>query len=112
MLQMHSRRSDSVLVSPSLHEGLDLHGDLSRLQILLKLPFPSLGSKLVQKKKATIPGWYSYTAVLKMIQATGRSVRSETDHATTYILDRDMVWFYQQNLHLFPVWWQDAVTFV
>lgn len=112
LMQLHERRYDSVLVSPSLHEGLDLRDDLSRFQILLKLPFPSLGSKLVQRKKDFTPSWYPYAAVLKIIQATGRSVRSETDHADSYIFDIDWEWFYPRYQSLFPAWWRDAVQSV
>ena len=32
----------TVLISPSLHLGLDLKDDLSRFQIITKVPYPSL----------------------------------------------------------------------
>ena len=112
LLKMHAARADSVLVSPSMHEGLDLKDDLSRFQIITKLPFPSLGSKVVQGRMATSPSWYGYTTVLKLIQATGRSIRTETDTAATYILDEAFNWFYDRNRKLFPPYWQEAVQFI
>jgi ATP-dependent DNA helicase DinG len=35
----------TVLISPSLHLGLDLKDDLSRFQIITKVPYPSLGDR-------------------------------------------------------------------
>ena len=109
-LLKHSGQSDSVIVSPSMHEGVDLKGDLSEFQIVVKLPFPSLGSKLVKRRKQLSPAWYSYTTALKLIQATGRSIRTETDVAPSYILDSKFTYFYDRNRGLFPDWWQQAVT--
>jgi ATP-dependent DNA helicase DinG len=33
----------NVLISPSLYTGLDLKDDLSRFQIIVKVPYPDLG---------------------------------------------------------------------
>ena len=110
MLMMHENRADSVIISPSLHEGIDLRDDLSRFQIIVKLPFPSLGSKIVRRKMEISEEWYNYQTVLKIIQSTGRSIRTETDTAETYIIDKDFEWFYPRNEHLFPTWFKDAVT--
>jgi ATP-dependent DNA helicase DinG len=112
LLKMHEARADSVLVSPSMHEGIDLKDDLSRFQIVTKLPFPSLGSKIVQGRMRASPAWYAYSTVLKLIQATGRSIRTETDTAATYILDESFNWFYNRNRSLFPPYWQEAVQFI
>ena len=38
----------AILVSPSMYEGVDLPGDLSRFQILVKAPYPSLGDKRIK----------------------------------------------------------------
>ena len=35
----------TVLISPSLQLGLDLKDDLSRFQVITKVPYPSLGDK-------------------------------------------------------------------
>jgi ATP-dependent DNA helicase DinG len=35
----------TVLISPSLHTGLDLKDDLSRFQIMIKVPYPSIGDR-------------------------------------------------------------------
>ena len=51
ILEKHKKsKSATVLLSPSMTEGVDLHGDLSRFQIVCKIPYPYLGDKLVRKK--------------------------------------------------------------
>jgi Rad3-related DNA helicase len=112
LLARHGLRANSVIVSPSMHEGVDLKGELSVFQIVTKLPFPSLGSKLVKRRREVLPEWYSYTTALRLIQASGRSVRTEKDEAATYILDEAFTWFYSRNRKLFPDYWQEAVTFL
>lgn len=92
----------TVLVSPSMMEGVDLADDASRFQILCKVPFPYLGDRVVKKRKSRDPQWYPFQTVKSMVQAMGRSVRNDQDHAVSYILDEDWVYFYQRNKNLFP----------
>lgn len=80
-------KKDAVLISPSMHEGVDLKDDLSRFQITVKIPFLDLSDKRTVIKMRKSPSWYQYYAILKLIQGIGRSIRNENDHAVTYILD-------------------------
>lgn len=77
----------AVLLSPSLFEGIDLPGDLSRFQVLVKAPFPSLGDKRMKFILDRHPDIYNTITIMKMVQGAGRSVRSADDSAVTYILD-------------------------
>jgi len=77
----------AVLLTPSGFEGMDLPGDLSRYQIIVKAPFASLGDKRIEFILNTYPDIYALTALMKITQGAGRSVRSKEDHAVTYILD-------------------------
>lgn len=81
----------TVLVSPSMINGIDLKGDLSRFQVILKVPYPHLGSKKVKRKMDTNKKWYSWKTMCDVIQACGRSVRSMDDYAVTYILDANFL---------------------
>jgi hypothetical protein len=92
----------TVLVSPSMTEGVDLADDASRFQILCKVPFPYLGDQVIQLRKVRNPGWYACQTARSVIQALGRSIRNDTDHATSYILDADWQRFYQTNVGMFP----------
>jgi ATP-dependent DNA helicase DinG len=109
MMDIHIRSQNTVIVSPSMHEGVDLRDDLSRFQILLKMPFPSLGSKSVQVRADRWPEWYAYTTSLLLIQCTGRSVRSDKDYATSYVLDSNFGWWSDKWSQFLPRYWLDAL---
>jgi ATP-dependent DNA helicase DinG len=91
----------TVLISPSMTEGINLVGDSSRFQLVCKVPFPYLGDKLVTKKMKADPEWYAFQTARTVMQALGRSVRSVDDYATSYILDLDWERFYRKNSHMF-----------
>lgn len=92
----------TILLSPSMMEGVDLADDASRFQILCKVPFPYLGDRVVKKRKDKDPKWYGFQTAKSVIQAMGRSVRNENDHATSYVLDADWGGFMNRSRHLFP----------
>ncbi len=96
----------AVLLSPALFEGVDLPGDLSRFQVLVKAPFPSLGDKRMKYIADKWPELYSLITIMKAVQGAGRSVRSAEDHATTYVLDKNLerLWTSKHNV------WKDEFT--
>lgn len=103
VLKVHINSEDpTVLLSPSMMEGIDLKDDLSRFQIVCKVPFPYLGDLVVKKRMERNEKWYPYMTAKSIIQALGRSIRNETDHAVSYVLDADWDRFYGRNKHLFP----------
>jgi Rad3-related DNA helicase len=102
-------RSGTVLVSPSSHEGLDLYGDRSRFQVIAKLPFASLGDKRVKRRMEVDPDWYHLHTAQKFTQACGRSIRSDSDFAVTYILDQAFEGFYSRASQFFPQYIVDAL---
>lgn len=103
VLKKHMKsKTPTVIVSPSMTEGVDLQGDASRFQIICKVPFPYLGDKLVSKRMHRWNWWYPFQTAKTVIQSVGRSVRSSDDKAITYILDSDWGRFYDKNLDLFP----------
>ena len=103
VLNRHKKsKKPTVLLSPSMTEGVDLAGDISRFQILCKIPYPYLGDKLVSKKMNKWRWWYPLQTAKTVVQSVGRSVRNEKDHAVTYILDSDWESFHIRNRQLFP----------
>jgi len=86
-----------------------LKGDLSEVQVFCKVPYPDLGDKRVWRRKVLKPTWYNYETALMFIQALGRSVRSEKEIATTYILDRCFEDFYFRNRRFFPSYIRETV---
>lgn len=92
-------KGPAVFLTPSGFEGLDLPGDLSRYQIITKAPFGSLGDRRIKVILDTYPDIYSLTALMKITQGAGRSVRSNSDYATTYMLDQGIqrLWTAKNN---------------
>jgi Rad3-related DNA helicase len=84
-------------------EGVDLKDELSRFQIICKIPFPYLGDLVVKKRMERNDKWYPYMTAKSIIQSLGRSIRNQSDHAISYILDGDWERFYNKNKHLFPL---------
>ena len=100
----------TVLCSPTMTEGLDLRDDLSRFQVIVKVPYPNFKDPYVVARRGLDHGWYAWQTAMRLIQATGRSVRSQADFAETYIVDSDFGEFRRRNLCLLPVWWLDAIS--
>jgi ATP-dependent DNA helicase DinG len=100
----------TVLISPSLHLGVDLKDDLSRFQVIVKVPYPDLTDKKIAAKKDRDPKWYTWNTVLRLVQAYGRSVRSFDDHATTYILDSSASYLLKNARDLVPKWFTEAIV--
>ena len=110
-LHRHLKASTpTVLLSPSMTEGVDLVEDASRFQIICKVPYPYLGDKLIRKKMNKWPWWYSLVTAKTIVQATGRSIRSKDDTAVTYILDGDWDRFYGRNTNVFPRGFTECIT--
>jgi ATP-dependent DNA helicase DinG len=97
-----SSKRPTVLLSPSMTEGVDLAGDISRFQVICKIPYPFLGDKLIKKKMNKWKWWYGLETSKTIVQAVGRSVRNKEDHAVTYILDSDWDYFFRKNNKSFP----------
>ena len=89
----------AVLLTPSGFEGLDLAGDLSRYQVIVKAPFGSLGEARMKRILEKWPDIYSLLCTMKLVQGAGRSVRGPEDHAVTYFLDTNIqrLWTAKNN---------------
>ncbi len=125
MLEAHAKRSDSVLVAPAMHEGIDLAGDLSRFQIICKVPYANFfDNPQLERRVEADRTYYIWLTALKLVQSYGRSVRSPTDHAVTYILDQaiekfrelrpDLTTldkFLKEAKKMMPDWFMEAVRY-
>ena len=98
-----------MLISPSLHTGLDLKDKQSRFQILVKIPYPSKADRWIAKKLEVDGGrWYNWQTALRLVQACGRSIRSKDDWAKTYILDSAFDRFIRENN--LPLWFREGIV--
>ena len=87
IISEHASDPNGVLLSASLWEGVDLKDDLSRFQIIAKVPYPNYTEKRTKAKMGKFPKWYTSQTLTKLLQGFGRSIRSDTDWARTYVLD-------------------------
>jgi ATP-dependent DNA helicase DinG len=98
----------TVLVSPSLREGVDLPDDELRFQIITKMPYPDLGDPWTAARQARDHRWYALETAKALVQAYGRSCRHAEDHGVTYVLDGQFSRFLARYRPLLPSWFLDA----
>lgn len=104
-------KQPTVIISPSFHTGADLVDDLSRFQIIFKIPYGDLSDKVISARAKESKYWYNWQTILKVIQSYGRSVRSKDDWATTYVLDSNinfLMWKCGQD-GMVPNWFKKAI---
>ena len=99
----------TVPISPSLYIGLNLKNDLSRFQIITKVPYPDLGDRWINEKRKINGQWYIWQTALRLVQGYGRSIRSKEDYAVTYVLDSGFENFVKKNKNIFPDWFTQAI---
>lgn len=97
----YKSNKDTVIISPSLYAGADLKDDLSRFQIIVKLPFLSLGDRRVNKKSQVNQQWYVIEMLRTFIQMCGRSTRHKEDYCVTYVLDSSFAYYITNNAKFF-----------
>lgn len=105
---MHSTEP-TILVSPSMMNGVDLKDDLSRFQIIMKIPYPNISSNKIKKRQQDFGEWYNWKTCADLIQMYGRSIRSEEDNAETYILDDSFSNILKFNYKYLPNWFTEAI---
>lgn len=102
----------SIIISPSVTEGIDLADGLARVQIFMKTPWPFLGDTWVVKKKDYDEGWYEYKTMLTIIQGSGRGIRTSSDKADTFILDPSFKRLYWAVQDYTPDWFKKTIIFL
>lgn len=103
-IKRHASNSttNTILIGPTLCEGIDLPQDLCRFIIILKVPYPNLKDELTQAKIKLFPSWYNSTTSNLIIQGIGRGNRSKDDYCATFILDGCFGQLYAQTSEQYP----------
>ena len=112
ILEIFKNNTNSVLIGPSLFEGIDLPDDLCRFIIIMKVPYPCLGDELVQRKIELFPTWYNSQTSNYIIQGIGRGVRNKTDWSHTYILDGCFSYLYNITKQQYSPELQKRIKFI
>lgn len=112
VFRRYAAAEGSVMFAPSMDRGYDFAGDLARVVIICKVPFPYLGDAQTSARMHMEGGqsWYTCQTVRTIVQMTGRGVRSAEDTCESFILDKDFLKVWRQDRSLFPRWWQEAVN--
>lgn len=93
------------------YEGLSLNGDISRFTIIPKVPYPNLMDRVVKVRMKENPLDYSMETITTIIQASGRSTRSEKDYSYTYILDSNFASLYPRVSKYIPQYFKESLNF-
>ena len=99
----------TILVSPSMMNGVDLKDDLSRFQVIMKVPYPNIKSEKIKKRQKDNKDWYNWKTCVDLVQSYGRSIRSEEDWAETYILDESLSSVLRYNYKYLPEYFTEAI---
>ncbi|MBS3050957.1 MAG: ATP-dependent DNA helicase [Candidatus Aenigmarchaeota archaeon] len=99
----------------SFSEGIDLPGDLLNGVIIVGLPLerPTLSvdaliSYYDERFRAGRDYGYNFPAMIKVMQAAGRCIRTETDRGVIVFLDERFLW--QNYRRIFPKSWEFTAT--
>lgn len=112
MINLHKISKDTILVGPTLNEGIDLPGDECRFIIIMKMPYPSLGDRYVKEKIKYFPLWYNSHTSNEIIQGIGRGIRFNGDWCVTYIFDACFYNLYNSTIDQYPKELQDRINFI
>lgn len=112
LINHHKMCENTVLIGPSLTEGIDLPDDSCRFIIILKVPFPQMMDKLVQAKIKLFPKWYDSETSNSIIQGIGRGNRNPNDWCVTYILDGCFGYLYSKTRKQYSEELQKRIKFV
>lgn len=107
LIYKHKTTKGSILVSPSISTGYDFKGDLSRFQIITKIPYTNYDSP----ERRIYGDDYYYNSIMNtIIQMTGRSIRDKSDYASTFILDSSLQKLIEKSYP--PSWWLESLIFL
>lgn len=96
-LRQHHTKNDSVLIGPSLIEGINLPDEECRFIIFAKCPFPYLGDDWTAKKATRDRAWYEWKTSLAIEQGCGRGIRHSADWCNVFFLDTAFVRFFNTS---------------
>ena len=109
VIKEHSESKNGVLLSSSLWQGVDLKDDLSRFQIIAKVPYANHTERWVAAKRKRYSRWYTSQTLIKLLQGFGRSIRNEKDWAITYVLDSAVQRLLMESRSMVPKAYYDVL---
>ena len=102
-------KSDKVLLSVNMGEGIDLKDDFARFQIIVKAPYPFLGDPWTKIHFERSQQWYQNQTIIEIMQMCGRIIRSKEDWGTTYFIDKNIYNLIMNNKDNIPKYFLDRI---
>lgn len=97
------------LVAARRYEGIDLAGDLARICIIAKAPYPHTGDVLTQALAAKLPGYIDTSTITSFIQASNRATRGPDDWSLIIALDTNLHSLFSRYGQGCPDYFQEQV---
>lgn len=113
-LELFKQTPGSILLASGMSEGIDLKGDLCRINIIPKILYPNMRDPLVSKKMHQgFKGqeWYKLEALKDFVQKTGRSTRGPDDWSYVIVMDPSFPKLVMQCRKHLPTGFADAIHF-
>ncbi len=106
------KREGGVFLASGCAEGVDLPGDLCRVNIILSLQRGNPTDPAIKRRMALADGkeWYDLEALKVVIQQAGRSTRGMEDSSTTYICDPAFPGYFSRNRKSVPISFCEAIV--
>lgn len=108
-LEQFKTTRGSILIGSGFYEGIDLKYDLARWQVVLKIPYPNLSDSSNRWIANNDSEYYAWITARDLLQASGRTTRSEDDFSVTYVFDLCWQKWYTKCEALLPVWFKEAI---
>jgi len=112
ILRIHEETNEpTILVSPSMTEGISLDDSLARFNIPLRIPYPNYGDPVIRARAEVDRDWYNWMTATTLFQSIGRIVRNIDDYGVTIIPDSRISYFLakQFGYRNIPSWIQDSL---
>jgi len=106
--EFYESKDPKVFLSPICQEGVDFKGDRARFQMILRVPYPSIGDRFIKSMMQGNFAWYNRKALIVFGQEIGRINRSDEDHGVTILVDSRFTKFVSSNNKKLPRWLLDA----
>jgi Rad3-related DNA helicase len=102
-------KKPAVLVTPAATTGLDFPYDACEYQVIAKIPYPDMRSKVLRARMKVDQDYPSYLAMQTLVQSCGRGMRAEDDQCETFLVDGNAGWFLSRYARFSPRWWRKAI---
>jgi hypothetical protein len=104
-------KDGGVAIFSGMSTGINLKDDLARWNIISKLQYPNLVDVWVKKRMSLPDGkkWYELQTLRHIIQASGRTTRTENDWSVTIIADKRIHKLILNNLDKLPQSFKDSL---